>query len=136
LLSERVDFFKVGPDRKWVFVNSVKNSGFPWQSITPIQDGPIWGFQFRSQAGEDWYGGTELFIFVESTFVKGFETDDDATLLDINGDGKVEVIVSRDLKRRPQSEVSVYQWTGKVFRKVIVTTFASLFSKKVQSSLK
>src|SRR5450432_4167874 len=49
-------------------VVELKDNGFPWQSITAVQDGAVAGFLVRRTAGEGWFGASALYLYVEGSF--------------------------------------------------------------------
>jgi hypothetical protein len=73
-------------------VNQFTNPEVPFQSLTAVQDGAVAGFQLRRDAPEGWFGGTIVYFYVQGSFRKVFESEDEAELLDVNGDGYPEAL--------------------------------------------
>lgn len=111
------------------------DNGVWWQSISAIPDGALLGFQVRSTAGEGWFGSTKLFLYDGHTFVKAFDSGEEAELLDLNGDGYPEIVEFLDGRGTPSGRVRINAWGGKSFHPVATVKAVDMFSAKVLTQL-
>lgn len=112
-------------------ISQFSDNGVWWQSMSAIPDGALLGFLIRSTAGEGWFGSTKLFLYDGHTFIKAFESGEEAELIDLNGDGYREVVEYLDGRGTPTGRVRINAWGPKGFRPVLTVKAADIFSTTV-----
>jgi hypothetical protein len=116
-------------------VVELKDNGFPWQSITAVQDGAVAGFLVRRTAGEGWFGASVLYLYVEGRFKKVFESGSVADLLDLNGDGYPEVLEYQGDKADSGAKVKISVWKNDRYHYLATVPLTQLYSSKIKNRI-
>jgi|GEM_PF-2540898 len=116
-------------------VVELKDDGFPWQSITAVQDGAVAGFLVRRTAGEGWFGASVLYLYVEGRFKKVFESGSVAELFDLNGDGYPEVLEYQGDKADSGAKVKISVWKNDRYQYLATVPLTHLYSSETKNRI-
>ena len=116
-------------------IDRFKDHGFPWQSLTAVQDGAVAGFQVRRTTGEGWFGATLVYFYVDGKFKKVFESGDVAELFDLNGDGYPEALEYRGDKSDPSCRVKISVWKNNRYQPLGTVPLSRLFSIQIRNRI-
>jgi hypothetical protein len=116
-------------------IDEFKDHGFPWQSLTAIQDGAVAGFQVRRTTGESWFGATMVYFYVGGRFKKVFESGDEAELFDLTGDGYPEALEYQGDKADPASKVKISVWKNNRYQYLTTVPVTELYSSETRSKI-
>jgi hypothetical protein len=112
-----------------------EDKGIHWQSISAIEDSAVLGFRIRTEAGDDWFGATKLFMYDGKKFRKAFDSGEVTEVIDLDGDGFPEVLEFLANKGRPNGKVRVWIWRTNQFKVFTTVTTSEIYSARLLSLL-